>query len=83
MVADERMLAGKSSQHDKFYLIQIKNELVGHRYLFYTYLAILGLAFVVSLGIGWPERYQKYFELILITLTCFSLSCSFLLPGCL
>ncbi|MDR5857945.1 hypothetical protein FZZ93_02450 [Halomonas eurihalina] len=83
MVADERMLGKKSSRHDRFHLIQIKNELIGHRYLFYTYLVILGLAFLVSLDVGWPDRYQRYSEIVLLTLASFALSRSFLLPGCL
>ncbi|AQU83244.1 MULTISPECIES: hypothetical protein [unclassified Halomonas] len=83
LVADERALVGKSSRHDKFYLVQIKNELIGHRYLFYTYLFILGLAFIVSLKIDWPNCYQKYSELALLTLACHALLRSFFLPGCL
>lgn len=83
MVADERMLGKKSSRHDRFHLIQIKNELIGHRYLFYAYLVILGLAFLVSLDIGWPGHYQKYAEIVLLSLAGFALSRSFLLPGSL
>jgi uncharacterized membrane protein len=62
-------------------LTQIKRDLYKHAILFYLYLAILALAFLASLNLGWPRFLQVCVECFLLFLACLAMLMSFSLPG--
>lgn len=81
IVANDRALRGRTWKQDVYYLEKIKRDLVGHKFLFYIYLAVLVLAFLAELNLGWPALTQKTVEIILLFLSCLAMLLSFSLPG--
>jgi peptidoglycan/LPS O-acetylase OafA/YrhL len=81
IVGNERALRGRNWRQDTFYLVQIRRDLKRHAALFYLYLAILALAFLASLNLGWPNNFQIGVECFLLFLACVAMLFSFSLPG--